>query len=424
MPRKRNPYGMSVFKRKGRDCYEMQWVDPTTGRKRTRSTGQAKKKDADRWAGKRIEELVAETSRTADVTWDEFCDRYQTEVASALSDQAQRKVITMINSINRVISPKLLRALDEKQISIFQRTLRSEGLAESTIKGYLAYLSAALHWAKRQKLIDAVPSIELPKRTARAKGRPVTLEEFERMLAKVEVVVCPKPETVTGSAPFRNVPDDVRRQIAESWKHLLRGLWWSGLRLAEALSLHWTDNRKLCVDLSGPVLRFQPDSHKANRYDESPLVPEFEDFLRETPEADRVGYVFNPLAQTGQRALRRMDCVSSTIVAIGTAAGVKVNEKPRLRKKEGQPETQVKYASAHDLRRSFGFRWARRVMPALLMQFMRHASINTTMQFYATRNASAAAQEARAALEAEQGRHANAAANNPPLDVPFPCENA
>jgi len=61
---------------------------------------------------------------------------------------------------------------------------------------------------------------------------------------------------------------------------------------------------------------------------------------------------------------------------IGKAAGVKVNEVPK-----------VKFASAHDLRRSFGERWATRVMPNVLQELMRHESIQTTMQYYVGQNA-------------------------------------
>ena len=42
----------------------------------------------------------------------------------------------------------------------------------------------------------------------------------------------------------------------------------------------------------------------------------------------------------------------------------------------------VKYASAHDLRRSFGTRWAKRTMPAVLQKLMRHSSIETTLRYY------------------------------------------
>jgi integrase len=47
----------------------------------------------------------------------------------------------------------------------------------------------------------------------------------------------------------------------------------------------------------------------------------------------------------------------------------------------------TKYASAHDLRRSFGFRWSEHVMPAQLKELMGHESISTTMKYYVGRNA-------------------------------------
>ena len=50
-----------------------------------------------------------------------------------------------------------------------------------------------------------------------------------------------------------------------------------------------------------------------------------------------------------------------------------------------------KYASAHDFRRAFGDRWALRVMPPVLMQLMRHESIETTMRYYVGRSVQATA---------------------------------
>jgi len=46
-----------------------------------------------------------------------------------------------------------------------------------------------------------------------------------------------------------------------------------------------------------------------------------------------------------------------------------------------------KTASAHDLRRSFGERWASRMTPADLMAVMRHKSIETTIENYVGKNA-------------------------------------
>jgi integrase len=63
----------------------------------------------------------------------------------------------------------------------------------------------------------------------------------------------------------------------------------------------------------------------------------------------------------------------------GKAAGVVV----AVEAKSGE----TKYASLHDLRRSFGERWASRAMPQVLMELIRHENIETTLRYYVGRNA-------------------------------------
>ena len=46
-----------------------------------------------------------------------------------------------------------------------------------------------------------------------------------------------------------------------------------------------------------------------------------------------------------------------------------------------------KFASSYDFRRSFGTRWAAKVMPAMLKTLMRHASVETTMKYYVDQQA-------------------------------------
>lgn len=50
-------------------------------------------------------------------------------------------------------------------------------------------------------------------------------------------------------------------------------------------------------------------------------------------------------------------------------------------------------ATAHDLRRAFGARWSKRVMPAVLKEIMRHADIQTTMTYYVAQSARVTASE-------------------------------
>jgi len=60
----------------------------------------------------------------------------------------------------------------------------------------------------------------------------------------------------------------------------------------------------------------------------------------------------------------------------------------------------VKYASAHDCRRSFGTRWAYRVLPQVLQQLMRHERIETTLGYYVELEATRTADAIWAAWEA------------------------
>lgn len=97
------------------------------------------------------------------------------------------------------------------------------------------------------------------------------------------------------------------------------------------------------------------------------MTPDFAQVLAEA--ADRVGKVFKmPTLQNGQPKHPRE--IGRIVSLIGKTAGVVVN------KADG------KFASAHDLRRAFGTRWAKRVMPAVLRWLMRHASIGTTTGYY------------------------------------------
>ena len=99
------------------------------------------------------------------------------------------------------------------------------------------------------------------------------------------------------------------------------------------------------------------------------MTPDFAEFILQTPDQLRNGRVFkiNGLYTGKPMSDKR---VSRVVSDIGKKANVVV-DKPKN-----------KYASAHDLRRAFGTRWAKRVAPAVLQRLMRHASIDTTMRFY------------------------------------------
>lgn len=382
-----------VVKFGGRFLY-MRYKDPETGKLVTRSTKTSSRKEALKAAGQWQGELREGRYKSPlKITWKEFRARYESEVLPGLADTTGLKVRGVFDAIERIVNPAKLSSLTGERISYFVKTLRAEETevvkevttrnadgrkqvelhketvivtrAESTIKGHLASLKAALNWGKGQKLLHEVPQINMPKRAKGSKmmkGRPVTGEEFDRMLEAVSEVV--------------------GAENADSWRWFLRGLWFSGLRLEESLCLFWDADDGLSVDLSGrrPMLRIPAEHEKGNQDRLLPMAPEFAEMLLSVPQAERTGRVFR-LPYT------RKDSVSKVVSEIGTKAGVKVDSK-----RTADPEApKVKYASAHDLRRSFGERWAARVMPQILMQLMRHESIETTMRFYVGKNAQTAA---------------------------------
>jgi integrase len=355
-----------------RTNYYLEWKDPITQRPRRKATdvpasGLSKdRKAAERLAAELEFQLNSGVAAVpSKYQWAEFRRRYETEVVPGLAAQTAVKVQVVLDRVEGILNPKRLLDMTEERLSHLMATLRSSGVAEATIKGYLAHLKSALNWAFRQKLlmkVPAFPKIQRARRSSGApmKGRPITQEELDRMLAAVVATV--------GAAK------------ADEWRQYLLGLWLSGLRLEESLDLWWDRADKIVPVFpkdGQPLFQIPGELEKGNRDRLLPMAPEFALFLLDVPEAARTGPVFRLSGRQGRYGSHQ---VSKIVSKIGKAAGVKVYAHPK-------DPTKVKFASAHDLRRAFGVRWAARVMPAQLMELMRHESIETTLRFYVGTNA-------------------------------------
>ena len=107
-------------------------------------------------------------------------------------------------------------------------------------------------------------------------------------------------------------------------------------------------------------------------------LPLLEQLLHETVESKRTGWVFEPMSlrqKVGRRYFGERltaERVGKVLSEIGKAARVIVDE--------GNPRTGagVKYASCHDLRRTFAVRlYDADMPPELLRKLMRHSDIRT-----------------------------------------------
>jgi integrase len=266
---------------------------------------------------------------------------------SGLALKSQKSWWTARNHVVRVVRPIFLTDVSEAAIGALTVDLRTREVEETTIACYLRTIAAALNWAvDTGKMLSFAPDIQPPKRakgkTKTMRGRPLTLEDHEKMLAAV---------------------DKVRKRDGARWQNLLTGLWLSGLRIGEIISLSWDAHAGFCIFDTHPypLYRIFAESEKGHRDRYLPVAPEFCAWLGDIPESRRRGPVFG-IRLSSKR-------VSAVISSIGAAAGVIVDG-------NGKP------GSAHDYRRAFGSRWASRIAPAELQQLMRHESIETTMKYY------------------------------------------
>jgi len=292
--------------------------------------------------------------------------------------------------------PDTLARITEKWITRLHSLASKRDVAKATVRKYFQHLQTALKWACDQKYIKEVP--KFPRETRQTKkggklmkGRLITGEEFDRMLAAVEKTLLPASEEKPTAAQLLKV-----KPAADSLKYLIRGLWLSGLRLGEALSLTWDpwgEGIRIRVDEDGDVcLMIDGDNQKNRQTLVYPVVDDFAEFLLNTLEDRREGFVFNAFRNNGIVS-RRVDTVSNWIVDIGQAAKVKVDEK----------DGTEKFASSHDIRRAFGTRWAKIVPSGILQQLMRHSSVETTMKFYVNITAKDTLAEVRRHLKKNLG---------------------
>ena len=296
--------------------------------------------------------------------WEIFREEYtRLKVATFRSENAMTAAEVRLDVCESIVKPRTLQDMAKPEtLAMLQAELlagvnsKKKRRSAHTVRSYMMGLKAALNWAHRPMRWLPAPCefdmIEADKDET-LKGRPLTLEEFERLL-----VAC----------------DAVCQLDPEGWRFLLRGLWESGLRLGEAMKVSWDDEAfivPLRTRKRGYLLRIPGHLQKNHKTQEVPTTPLFGLLLDEIPEEQRTGWIFNPKPLRSDWNRRISVGQAGRIISdIGEKAGVVVSEGG-------------KFASAHDLRRSFGQRMADAGLPPRDLQaIMRHSSITTTERYY------------------------------------------
>jgi integrase len=370
-----------VIKFPDRKNMDMRYRDPTTSKFVRRSTGTSNRKKAEKIAAKWEAELQeGRYKKASKMPWQDFVDEYDRHILTGMKKTTAGAYYSSLNVLANLVNPLRMSDITTARITAFVTKLREQNRKPATVARHLRTLKVIFGWAKRQGYLVDIPEMQMPKYEKGMRGRPIVAEEFDRLLVAV--------------------PKAAGELAADSYRFYLRGLWTSGLRLQESLALRWVDGPDaIVVDLSGrrPMLRIPAQTEKGNTHRMLPMAPELYELLMTVPEDERHGRVFKLLTKNGTLAKPTRYVVGPRVREIGKIAGVVTNQTEKNGKLVNE------FASAHDLRRSFGFRWSRRVMPAVLKELMRHESIETTMKYYVGVNAEATADELWAAVGSTLG---------------------
>jgi integrase len=326
---------------KDRPTLYLQWLDPDTGKRKTRAAGTADPEEAERKRADKEYELNNGLHKEASsMSWERFRELFEAEYLPGCRQETRRNYRATLDLFEKLCDPKSLRSVTERTVSGFVAAMRrtpgrrkgSESMAPSSIQVRLQFLHTALAWAVEQRLLPAVPKfpqVKVPKKDP----QPVPLESFERLLLKAE--------------------GDAQMQA-----YLLCG-WLAGLRLSEALALEREVSEKApYLDLGRDRIVLPAEFAKAVKDQWVPLDPELRRVLEALPRHGRK--VFH---SPGERGLLGAGGVSQRVADLARKAGVKLTMKA--------------------LRRGFGCRLAGKVSAHVLQRLMRHASIKTTMDYHA-----------------------------------------
>lgn len=340
----------------------LQWHDPITGKRRSKTAGTADPQAAEDKRADLESDLNnnrhAEASR---MSWATFRELFETQYVAPLREGTRKVHATTLDSFEEICKPTTLRAAATMGMAnrylVGLRAKPGRGpdgkMSAPTIFVRLEFLHTAFSWARVQKLIPAVPTfpkVKVPKK----RPQPVAEELVERLLDAAA--------------------DDV--QMAG----LLLCMWLAGLRRNEAMELRRQESdRHPWVDFDNCRIRLPAEACKGDKDDWVPLHPDLAEALKAVPTTGPRVFRFTyangrPLTPNG---------LTERIRTLARSAGVRLNFRA--------------------LRRGFACRLAASVPAQVLQKLMRHSNINTTVSYYA--NVDEAAEKAILALGRNKSRN-------------------
>jgi len=413
---------------------------------------------------------LASAKDASERTWEESAELYRAQHKRRVRRRAKQDADSRLDIARRIFETRrqkrgltpgvtlrecmTLQALEYLQDQLLDGAeSRSGSRSPNTVNSMLAAVMAFARYCYDHEWIDRMPPLRKLDVDEVMRGRPITGEEFDRLL--------------------ETVPKVVGERLAAEWCFTLKILWETGFRLADVMDFSW-DN----IERIHPVWPRRPDQHptlvipstqKNGKNEEIPLLPGLKKLLDAVPEERRTGFVVNPppvefefKSQSKTWFQPKPEDLAVLIrnysnCAIGRACGVsdvtvrkwlsrlglersgkianfgasipadvvdaarrnairrkhqattvsgrltpervgrviaQIGEEAKIIVRQPNPEIgrRIKYASAHDLRRSCAERLINLGVSAeTLMVIMRHKDFGTTRKFYGAKRAAQSA---------------------------------
>jgi integrase len=316
-----------VLNQPDRPFLKLEWVDPETNRRRSKSARTADPREAEKLRADLEYELNNGIHRDpSKMLWETFRGLYEDEKLAGAREATRKKAGYVFDAFEQHARPNTLGQVTERTLSRYTTSLREAGYKAATIQGHLAYLRAALRWAADQRFILVAPKVVMPKAPKKNNIRKITAEEFERLMEKT--------------------PD-------QAWRTFIATAWYTGMRRNEMLDLTWDDPERPHVSFADNRIRIPAEYNKSDADQWLPIHPQLVEILKALP-GERRGRLFR-LSESPREVSRKFGKLAKSL-------GLKI--------------------TLHDLRRSFGSRYAAVVPAPVLQRLMRHADIKTTLNFY------------------------------------------
>lgn len=350
-----------------RDGWVRKWINHEGRERQRRCYGRTQRaRETER---RKLEEEL--NDQPARLSWVEFWEMLDESHLEHLSQSHQAKCRTMKKRLEAAAEA---RGIERLRCGDIDAALLQEVEAEqhrlgnelATIRSNMNTLWAVLSWGQERGLI---PELRRPRpdrskrakqvRSRRSKGRPLVGEELERMEAAIPLV-CKTLEDPDGFLRAMNV----MRLI--------------GMRKAEAWMFAWEPEPgahfPMLLDSKTPAVQFH-ENQKSGVEQIVPLTPEAAAWLRSLPRGDSP-WVCRTRGPKGWH--KTPDRMGRVIGAAGRKARIMVKE---IVKSDGRKL--IKYASAHDLRRTFARDLHRRLGNVTEAKHMtRHADAQTLLDYY------------------------------------------